>query len=58
MPVIPFRQLKNIFVFSGSTFGHTLNFAEAVKDLEGILSVRKIHLICGDGDFRLIRVVS
>lgn len=52
------RQLKNICVFGGSSFGYAPEFVEVAKDHEKVLSERKIHLIYRGGDLGLMKAVS
>jgi predicted Rossmann-fold nucleotide-binding protein len=47
-------KIKNICVFGGSSPGKEIEFLESVKHLGQVLVERKIHLVYGEGNLRLM----
>ncbi|KAK9174917.1 hypothetical protein WN944_026921 [Citrus x changshan-huyou] len=58
MAVISSRQLKNICVLSGFRYGKYKEFVQAAIDLGRAIAERKLHLVCGEGDRGLSKLVS
>jgi len=52
------HQIRNIYVFGGSSPGKKIEFLESANHLGQILAERKIHLVYGGGSLGLIRGVS
>jgi uncharacterized protein (TIGR00730 family) len=52
------HQIRNIFVFSGSSPRKEKEFLESANHLGQILAERKIHLVYGGGSLRLMGGVS
>ncbi|KAH9705550.1 hypothetical protein KPL70_011918 [Citrus sinensis] len=54
----PTRQVKNICVLSGFTYGKHKEFVEAAIDLGRSIAARKLHLVYGGGNRGLSKMVS
>jgi hypothetical protein len=51
-------HIRNICVFSGSRPGKENEFLESANHLDQVLAERKIHLVYGGGNLRLMGFVS
>lgn len=58
MAVNPNRQFKNICVLSGFNYGKHKEFVEAAIDLGRSIVERKLHLVYGEGNRGLSKMVS
>ncbi|KAK9174735.1 hypothetical protein WN944_026739 [Citrus x changshan-huyou] len=58
MAATPNRQLKNICVLSGFTYGKHKEFVDAAIDLGRSIAERQLHLVYGGGNRGLSKVVS
>ncbi|KAH9671201.1 hypothetical protein KPL70_017267 [Citrus sinensis] len=54
----PTRQVKNICVLSGFTYGKHKEFVESAIDLGRSIAARKLHLVYGGGNRGLSKMVS
>ncbi|KAK2653582.1 hypothetical protein Ddye_013438 [Dipteronia dyeriana] len=52
------KRFTNICVFGGTNHGKHREFVEAATHLGKVLTERKIHLVYGGGNLRLMRCVS
>ncbi|KAL5756200.1 hypothetical protein ACOSQ2_020946 [Xanthoceras sorbifolium] len=52
------RHFTNICVFCGSSSGKNIEFEEASDQLDKVLTEKKIHLVYGGGNLRLMGRVS
>jgi predicted Rossmann-fold nucleotide-binding protein len=54
MEVTSALKIKNSCVFGGSSPGKEIEFLESAKHLGQVLAERKIHLVYGEGNLRLM----
>jgi len=52
------HQIRNIYVFYGSSPGKEKEFLESINHLGQVIAERKIHLVYGGGSFVLMGGVS
>jgi len=52
------HHIRNICVFGGSNPGKEKEFLESANHLGQVLAERKIHLVYGEGNLRLMRGLS
>ncbi|KAK9218305.1 hypothetical protein WN943_006942 [Citrus x changshan-huyou] len=58
MAATPNRQFKNICVLSGFNYGKYKEFVEAAVNLGRSIAERKLHLVYGEGNRGLSKLVS
>ena len=52
------QRIRNICVFCGSGSGENPIFVDAAQELGRVMAQKKIHLVYGGGDLRLMGAVS